>query len=721
MAKSQTFSVGCSKVGSFTYANNFTLYVVLTDRDGNPATNKSYVDYNVYCQSNGSGSINAKHYINFSLAWNQIKDENISVKVDSPYAYIHIASGTLEISHDNIEKIPFYAQITGLSFGVNASISGEFELEDIPRYSEINNAYIKSIGVNTAEVEFSVSRNADIYYSVDNGGWQGPVAYNTIGGSFTITNLGPGGQHSFKIKTIAVDSRLERVSWDFYGTTKDIARIIDATNFNIGETPSMTYTQAPDGCTLRAYLEIITENGGQRVEDISSPKEVSGTSTTFDYDAQQLYSKVTNTNSGWCRYCLITICNGLEYLSMIDRQFFVTNSNPIFSNFTYRDVNDYIVDTLTGDNQTIIKGYSNVEGLIVPANKAQAVNEATMDKYRFSIGEQTKENLYSDTNNVSIQIDKVTSNIFTMYAIDSRGNSTQKQLTASRYINYRPITINSIQVVRTNNVEQETTLKITGNFYYGSFGKVSNSIQKFYYKYKLTTSSEWSEEIPITIEAFTLNGNFEFNDIIQGDLGAEGFDVKESYNIQVFVADYLSNNYNNPASFILGPGTPAIAIYKNHVAIGGEYDLETSFKDYFQVFDNTIFHGLVIAPNLQSFLDNRYEERFGKTILYENQSGTTGTVTLSESVENFQQIKIFYGKSSTTLQSVDVENANGKQATLITGYFENVNMAQIQLPRVIISGNSISKVNEGLINFNENEVHLFSSNEVSIYKVIGYK
>ena len=44
MARSETFTAQCNKVGGFSYAQNFTLYVVLTDRDGNPGTNKSFVD-----------------------------------------------------------------------------------------------------------------------------------------------------------------------------------------------------------------------------------------------------------------------------------------------------------------------------------------------------------------------------------------------------------------------------------------------------------------------------------------------------------------------------------------------------------------------------------------------------------------------------------------------------------------------------------------------------
>ena len=56
-----TYTAECSKVGSFNYAQYFTLYVVLNDRDGESSSNKSFVDYDVYCQSSGSGSIKANH------------------------------------------------------------------------------------------------------------------------------------------------------------------------------------------------------------------------------------------------------------------------------------------------------------------------------------------------------------------------------------------------------------------------------------------------------------------------------------------------------------------------------------------------------------------------------------------------------------------------------------------------------------------------------------
>lgn len=713
MARTETFSAVCSKVGNFSYANNFTLYVILTDRDGNPSTNKSFVDYNVYCQSNGSGSINANHHLYFSLNNNQIRNETTKVNVSSPYAYIHIASGTLEVSHESVSSIPFYAEIRGSTYGVAASVSGNFNLEYIPRYSEINSVSVQSTGVNTAIIQFSVSRPADIYYSVDNEGWQGPVLYNTTSGIFNIVGISPNTNHAFRILTKAVDSKLDRISNYFYGTTKDIARIKESSNFNIGDTPSITYSEAPEGCTLRASIERITEEGGERIEDISAPKDVTGTSCSFEYDINELYSKIPNSNNGWCRYCLITICNGYKYWSTSDKQFFVTNSNPIFSNFSYKDINSEIVNNITGNDQTIIKNYSNVEGTINVSNKAIAQNSATMSKYRLSIGDKIAEADYSENSDVVISINKVTSNTFTMYAIDSRNNSTSKQLTAATYIEYEPIKITSIKVTRTNNVESETTLNFSGYIWDGNFGKVINEIKRCYYKYKKTTDIEWNDN-EIEINPIKDETRFSFNEVISGDLGAIGFDIDESYDIQVFIEDKLSNNYDNPSSFILGPGLPAIAIYKNNVAIGQKYDLDDPSK--FQVAGDVNFKGNIIGPVFDGI-----NNKINGYILYDNESGSTGTIYLSEDIEGFNGIEIFYGKDTLSMQSVKMYAPEKKGLVLVTGYVENETSAQIQLPIVVPFNKFINKNTTGLINFGTNTVNIFTSNEVRIYRVVGYK
>ena len=232
MAKSQTFTAGCSAVGSFSYAGNFTLYVVLTDRDGSSSTNVSQVDYNVYSQSNGSGSISAKHYKYFSINGSEKKNVTESVNVSSPYAYISIASGTISVTHDSdgSKTIPFSAQIKASSYGVSATVSGNFELEKIPRYTTVWQSE-RWRTINTISVNWSTADARDhTQYSLNGGAWTDAgdtVDSTNKNGYYTISNLSPNTSYTIKTRCKRADSQLWSESSSMTLKTQDIAKITE--------------------------------------------------------------------------------------------------------------------------------------------------------------------------------------------------------------------------------------------------------------------------------------------------------------------------------------------------------------------------------------------------------------------------------------------------------------------------------------------------------------
>lgn len=460
-------------------------------------------------------------------------------------------------------------------------------------------------------------------------------------------------------------------------------------NFNVGDKVTIYTNRKSSIFTHNIYVYF----GG------FEKQLASGVTDSWEWDTNnnidELLLQMTTVNSLWGRIRVQTM-NGNTWIGDVDLGFTlnVTDANPEFNNFVFEDIGSKTVP-LTGDNKILVKGYSIVKATISTANKAIAKKKATMTKYRLQIGTEQYEENYSDTEDVVIETYGVKSNVLNMYAIDSRGNSTLKTLTPSDFKNYEPPIIKNVELNRSDGgVGSGVILKFDGYIWNENFGVEQNEITECLYYYKKTGEDNWiqgSSQIIPTVEGNSFSGTFN----IEGDLDADGFDPKYSYSIWIRVFDKL---FRDNGSGLIGTGIPTMAVSPNKgVSFGAPYN-----------------------ESLGGFLQKEDATVFGAKVLYENQSGTTGTVTLSETVENFKKIEIFYGKSFTTLQSVDVENANGKQATLITGYFESVNMAQIQLPRVAINGNSISKVNEGLMNFNENEVHLYTTNEVSIYKVLGY-
>ena len=319
------YEAQCSKVGSFAYSQYFKLYVILTD--GEVSGNYSKVNYNVFCQSSGSGSISAQHWKYFNLNGQEIVNITEKINVSSPNAYIHIASGTtdwIEHNSDGGKSIWFSAQIKGNTYGVSANLEGTFNLVNIPRYSEINSVSVQSMKLNAATIQYSVSRTANIYCSVDGMDWGNPVVYNTTSGTFTISGLSPNAQHSFATLVRAVDSGLDRISGTMYGTTLDIARINSLFDF---------------------------EHGNNPVVNITNPANISNLNLVMNIGDVQILNMIVNTGNNEI------IMTDSELDNLYKRY---GSSNSLTASFTlsgngYTDTKSCVI-TLTGNQKTIYIG-----------------------------------------------------------------------------------------------------------------------------------------------------------------------------------------------------------------------------------------------------------------------------------------------------------------------------------------------------------------------------
>lgn len=724
-----TYTQQCSSVGGYGYAKNYSLYVILNDRDGNSGTNRSYVDYNVYAQSSGSGWFTGTHRRYFSINGSTIIDVTQSITTSSPNGYVPIASGTIEVLHENdgTKVIPFSAQIQATNYGIAATISGSFRLNDIPRYANLTSLSVKNRTINTVTLQYTTDRPADLYCSIDGGGtWLnngGPFVSNTTSGEFTVSykdrgstqRLDPNTSYTFRVLCRAVDSRLDTTR-DVVGTTIDIARVTSAPNINIGESHTIEWNN-PMGTEISLKL---CKPDNSTLEDYG---KVEGTSKTITPKADDIYKLTPNSNTITLKYAIVTVYNGETYTSYKDCIFTVTDSNPTFSNFVYEDSNSITLE-LTGNAKTIVKGHSTVKVTISPTNKAVAKNYATMLKYRLSIGDKVDEKPFSDTEDVVLEVSNAESNTITVYAIDSRENSVSKQILADNYIAYESIKIAAMSVTRKNDVGSETTLNFSGYIWNSTFGKVSNDIITCIYKYKKTTSEEWTEGTT-KLEPNKSGNSFSFIGAIAGDIGAEGFDIDESYNFEVYISDRLTNNDNNPATFILGPGIPAIALYKNSVAIGQKYDIE-DLINRLQVNGNSRFNGdIIIHGGINS--NDSGKVLFGYT-LYENESGTTGAITLSESAENFKYIDIFFLDYDNQAGFQRVYLPNGKTISMVSCYVDVAsNVVWMKTDCITISETSLSRTRSAEAGFRTDKtfqgVNINNGNytKFKILKIVGYK
>lgn len=111
------------------------------------------------------------------------------------------------------------------------------------------------------------------------------------------------------------------------------------------------------------------------------------------------------------------------------------------------------------------------------------------------------------------------------------------------------------------------------------------------------------------------------------------------------------------------------------------------------------------------------------TILYNNSTGTTGTVTLSDSAANYSYLEIFIKNNDNYYQNVKVTDPNNKNVSL-TVNTQVGEVVYLKNKTILISGKSISNVSNyySQVQINASlQLGYSKSNLLYIVKVLGYK
>jgi hypothetical protein len=456
-------------------------------------------------------------------------------------------------------------------------------LSTIPRVPSYNS--ISSSNVTFDSVYLSANINTQ-GLGITDGGWDistdGGLTWSYHAGGPTgaiISGLNPGTQYWYR-GYVATDGGGANSGWGNF-TTIALATISNnSVDFDVDTGITIIFTN-PSGASVDLYIESPNESTRITRENITSPYTLS-----LDNDEKNiLFGLSPNSNALAVRFRLRTNDND-SYNKYKSGNALISNANPTFSNFLYEDVN---IDTinLTGNNQVIIAGHSNVKAIVPVVNKATANKGANMTRegyagYRFVVG--TKQDpaigikAWSDTTNVEMIINSVLNNMFNVFAIDSRTNSTLKIISPSSYINYsKPTSTGPGEAKRTNDTEAETTLEFIGKFFSYNFGEEVNALTVVYEYKKRNDSVYTTGSTPITPAIGIPDANniaeFSFSGLIAGDLGASGFNTASAYDIHVIVSDKLDSvEYN----ILLDAAQPNIDLYRDAeiagMAINDIYD-----------------------------------------------------------------------------------------------------------------------------------------------------
>lgn len=110
--------------------------------------------------------------------------------------------------------------------------------------------------------------------------------------------------------------------------------------------------------------------------------------------------------------------------------------------------------------------------------------------------------------------------------------------------------------------------------------------------------------------------------------------------------------------------------------------------------------------------------------LYSNASGTTGTVTLSETAANFSMLEIYFKTNDGNFGCAKVWAPNGKTADLVGVTYNSAESMYTKRRPVLISGTSISNngyAGEGRVNSNNSCTTSTSAGVILICYVLGWK
>lgn len=395
-----------------------------------------------------SGTYNistANSYISGYVQWTETYDDSTYISTNkttvTQVAYLHRTntySGTTSITNISGQRTAYFGSdtVTDTS-NITLSIAGSSSSSGGP-YTEVYRA------------------SKEIQHDSDGG--------KNLDLGFYMTNSASGaGGNAFKVSKTTSNVTLTTIPRQ--------ATLTSAPDFTDEENPTIKYSN-PAGNSASGLVAGIFNTSGTvayvSYRDVNKTGTLSYTFNLTSAERTALRNACTG-NSMQVKFYLRTYVGGSYYYSSIQKTMTIVNGNPTFSNFTFADTNSTTV-ALTGNNQNVIKGYSNVTATISTANKATANKGATMSKYRFSCGTNTPIDIgYSSSSSVSGTINKVTDGIFTMYAIDSRGNSKSAVKQANSIIGYSNITKGNIGASRSNGISTETTLSFNGTWWNNSF------------------------------------------------------------------------------------------------------------------------------------------------------------------------------------------------------------------------------------------------------------
>lgn len=247
------------------------------------------------------------------------------------------------------------------------------------------------------------------------------------------------------------------------------ASLTSAVNFNDEDNPTITYSN-PAGSGATALEACITSSDEKTTYVAYRGIGKTSSSYTFNLteaERNKLRNAIPNSTSMGVKFCLKCTLGSNVYNDTISKTFSIVNANPTI-NPTVEDANAATI-ALTGDKTKLIRYYSNAAISI----GAAAIKGAALKSQKATNGSKS-------ISTAAGTIEAVESGRFDFTVSDSRGNTTRKTIDYP-VIDYVKLTCNIGK--NTPDAQGNFVFTLSGNYFNGSFGTVSNTLS-VEYRYK---------------------------------------------------------------------------------------------------------------------------------------------------------------------------------------------------------------------------------------------
>lgn len=445
-----------------------------------------------------------------------------------------------------------------------------------------------------------------------------------------------------------------------------------------------------------------------------------GLTTYFQYYVGHWVDFTSRTGDGWYGHTItsaqateiLSYLNNTQYPNLQVRAWNTNGSSNII--YAYFYVANSVVPTLgsisvsaycnvTGFENMFIKGLSKP---IITFNNASGVQGSTISSYLIGslTGDTRSDFVLSMNGNVSNtsnfnNLSVAGTNSVTAYVKDTRSRNSASVSQTFSVIDYNTPSLTSLSIQR---CLQNGTLNEDGEY-----GKLSISYKVYPVNDGTTDKNTKALSYSLDNSTWTTLTSTNWEDSISIIIGNGNFDTSGTYTIYVKLEDRTTSVVQ---TINLAPSKKLRSLYHGPDGEGitlGRKANEPGFHDYL----GADFHnGLKVDS-----IDVRGD------VLYNNTSGSNGTITLSKSSANYDYIEIIYRTSNNYYASVKVYEPNGKNVSMLaanstTGYL------YVKTTCVSISASTITPLNYSDTALRDNSYTSVnvSENKIYIVRVLGF-